>query len=105
MIKMGNAINNYLHELHLTQLVEGEREKYKEEMKMFFPTLFNNWKGRWEMLLPGLTKELTAETKVMRSYIKGFDTKIHMHSAAMRNAYTYPSFSSADSANALIIPN
>jgi len=95
---------NMIIESKLQTIIESQEEIYKDQMKKFFPTIWNNVKGNLQYYFPYYTSKLKNEQKIISKYIKNLDFEIRLNNHSMRNAYTYPWLESKKQVQATVIP-
>jgi len=85
-------------------LTEDVKKESEEQMKKFFPSIWNSLKGNFQILVPLTTTKLTKETAIMKKYIKGLEFEVRLNHSPSRNAYTYPSVKTTGGAQLMSIP-
>ncbi len=77
-------------EAKFTTLLESQNEVFKDQMKSFFPMLWNMFKGNINYILPFTAPRIRSEEATLQNYIKELNIEVRMNNDPIRNAYTYP---------------
>jgi Zn-dependent protease with chaperone function len=101
------VINEFLQDgdIQLCQLLEavGEYKDLDEQMSKFFPSIWNDLKGIFQMYFPIASSINSKETQMLTSKIKGLDLEVRINASAGRNAWTLPAVESTGGATALMV--
>ncbi len=90
-------VEDYINQIHNFNLLTEENiGLHKEELRKFFPSIWNKIKGSFQMFLPIVSTTLPNEQRMINKYIKGLNVEVRLNHDPVRNAWTSPGIESKE---------